>query len=159
MTATTLSHRARGGYGFRGVARMEWQKLRTVRSTWYLVAIFAASMIGLAVLVLGQENDAPVSAAGRAAFDPTYRSFLGLVLGQLLFGVCQQTLKPDDDEITEQVGVNILGASSPAFLLKAADHLADGGLDFSLGFHWAGNSKTVAKICSTFPKSPGLTRW
>jgi ABC-2 type transport system permease protein len=90
MTATTLSHRAaspgRGGYGFRAVARMEWQKLRTVRSTWYLVAIFAAGMIGLAVLVLSQENDAPVSAAGRAAFDPTYRSFLGLVLGQFLLG-------------------------------------------------------------------------
>ena len=90
MTATTLSHRgprrARGGYGFRAVARMEWQKLRTIRSTWYLVALFAAGMIGLAVLVLSQENDAPVSAAGRAAFDPTYRSFLGLVLGQFLLG-------------------------------------------------------------------------
>ncbi len=25
--------------------------------------------------------------------------------------------------------------------------------------HRAGNSETVAKICSTFPKSPGLTKW
>jgi hypothetical protein len=59
MTATTLSHRARGGYGFRAVTRMEWHKLRTVRSTWYLVAVFAAGMIGPAVLVLSQENDTP----------------------------------------------------------------------------------------------------
>jgi hypothetical protein len=28
-----------------------------------------------------------------------------------------------------------------------------------LGFHFTGNSGTAAKICSTFPKSPGLTRW
>jgi len=56
MTTATLSHRAasrtRGSYGFRTVAQMEWQKLRTVRSTWYIVAIFAVGMIGLAMLVL-----------------------------------------------------------------------------------------------------------
>ena len=79
--------------------------------------------------------------------------------GKLLFGGCQQTLEPDDDEIAEQVGVNVLGASAPVFLLKATDPVADGGLDFSLGFHRAGDSETVAKICSTFPKSPGLTKW
>jgi ABC-2 type transport system permease protein len=91
MTTTTLSHRAgsrtRGGYGFRAVAQMEWQKLRTVRSTWYLVALFAVGMIGLAVLALSHENYTQMSAAGRASFDPTYDSFLGLVPGQLLLGV------------------------------------------------------------------------
>ena len=91
MTATTLSPRAagrtRGSYGFRTVAQMEWQKLRTVRSTWYIVAVFAAGMIGLAVLVAGHENYAQMSAAGRASFDPTYDAFLGLVLGQLVLGV------------------------------------------------------------------------
>jgi ABC-2 type transport system permease protein len=91
MNTATLSHRAarpaRGGYGLRTVARMEWQKLRTVRSTWYIVAIFAACMIGLAVLAVGHENYAQMSAAGRASFDPTRDAFLGLVLGQLLLGV------------------------------------------------------------------------
>ena len=29
----------------------------------------------------------------------------------------------------------------------------------SPGFHRGGDSETVAKICSTFPKSPGLTKW
>ena len=88
MTTATLSHHAaRGGYGFRTVARMEWQKLRTVRSTWYIVAIFAASMIGLAMIVLGHEGYAQMSAADRASFDPTHDCFIGLVLGQLLLGV------------------------------------------------------------------------
>jgi ABC-2 type transport system permease protein len=90
MTTTTFSHRAasptRGGYGFRTVARMEWQKLRTVRSTWYLVAVFALSLIGLAMIVLSHENYAQMSAAGRASFDPTHDCFIGLVLGQLLLG-------------------------------------------------------------------------
>ena len=66
---------------------MEWQKLRTVRSTWYIVAVFGAGLIGLAVLAAGQENYAQMSAAGRASFDPTYDAFLGLVPGQLLLGV------------------------------------------------------------------------
>ena len=90
MTAATLSHRAarpaRGGYGFRTVAQMEWRKLRTVRSTWYIVALFAASMIGLAMLVLSHEGYAQLPAAERASFDPTHDCFIGLVLGQLLLG-------------------------------------------------------------------------
>src|SRR5580704_10844989 len=91
MNTATLSHRAarpaRGGYGLRTVARMEWQRLRTVRSTWYIVAIFAACMIGLAVLAVGHGNYAQMFAAGRASFYPTRDAFLGLVLGQLLLGV------------------------------------------------------------------------
>ena len=90
MSTTTLSPRAasrpRGGYRFRAVAQMEWQKLRTVRSTWYIVAVFAAAMIGLAMLAAGQENYTRMSAAARASFDPTYDAFLGLVPGQLLLG-------------------------------------------------------------------------
>jgi ABC-2 type transport system permease protein len=85
MTTATFSH-ARGGYGFRTVAQMEWRKLRTIRSTWCILAIFAVSMIGLAMLVLGHEGYAEMSAAERAAFDPTHDCFIGLVLGQLLFG-------------------------------------------------------------------------
>jgi hypothetical protein len=91
MNTATLSHRAagraRGSYGFRAVAQMEWRKLRTVRSSWYIVAVFAAGMTGLAMLVLSHENYAQLSAADRASFDPTKDAFLGLVLGQLLLGV------------------------------------------------------------------------
>ena len=91
MNTTTLSHsaasRTRSSYGFRAVAQMEWQKLRTVRSTWYIVAIFAVTMIGLAMLALSHDNYPQMSAADRASFDPTHDAFLGLVLGQLLLGV------------------------------------------------------------------------
>ncbi len=66
---------------------MEGQKLRTVRSTWGILAVFAAGMIGLAMLTASHENYAQMSTAGRASFDPTYDAFLGLVPGQLLLGV------------------------------------------------------------------------
>ena len=85
MITATASHRAASGYGFRTVARMEWQKLRTVRSTWWIVAIFAASLAGLAVLAVSSDS-AHLSAAGRASFDPVHDTFVGLVLGQLLTG-------------------------------------------------------------------------
>jgi hypothetical protein len=92
MTTTTLSHRAakrtRGSYGFSTLAQMVWHKLRTVRSTWYILAVFAAAMIGLAMLVMSLENYAQMSSADRASFDPTKDVFLlGLLLGQLLLGV------------------------------------------------------------------------
>jgi hypothetical protein len=89
---TTATHRHRpagrtgGGYGLRNVAAMEWHKLRTVRSTWYIVAAFAVAMIALAVLAQGHQDYARMPAADRASFDPTSGSFLGLVLGQLLLG-------------------------------------------------------------------------
>jgi ABC-2 type transport system permease protein len=92
MTTTTLNHhaakRTRASYGFRTVAQMEWQKLRTVRSTWYILAVFAVAMIALAMLVMSLENYAQMSSADRASFDPTKDVFLlGLLLGQLLLGV------------------------------------------------------------------------
>jgi ABC-2 type transport system permease protein len=89
MTTATFSHRTardHDGYGFRTVARMEWQKFRTIRSSWYIVVFFAVSMICLAILVLSHENYAHMPAADRASFDPTHDCFIGLVLGQLLFG-------------------------------------------------------------------------
>jgi ABC-2 type transport system permease protein len=86
MTTTTLSPPIRGGYDFRTVARMEWRKLRSVRSTWWIVAIFMVSLIGLAVLALSHENYPQLSAADRASFDPVHDCFIGLVLGQLLTG-------------------------------------------------------------------------
>ena len=91
-TATFSGHRAAGrardGYGFRSVARMEWRKLRTVRSTGLIMAIFAVGMISLSVLALSHEGYPQLSAADRASFDPTHDStFTGLLLGQLLAGV------------------------------------------------------------------------
>ncbi len=68
------------------IVRMEWHKLRTVRSTWWILALFMVALIGLAVLALSHENFPRLSAADRAAFDPVHDTFIGLVLGQLLTG-------------------------------------------------------------------------
>jgi ABC-2 type transport system permease protein len=92
MTHTTPGRRAvsriRDRYGFRTVAQMEWRKFRTVRSTWYVVGVLAAGMIGLAMLAMAQEGYSQLSAAERASFDPVHDSiFTGLLLGQLLAGV------------------------------------------------------------------------
>ncbi len=90
MTTATLTRagaRPAGGYGFRDVARMEWLKLRSVRSTWWTLLIFAAAMIGLAIPILIHLNYGALSAADKAAFDPTNDSFAGLAVGQLALGV------------------------------------------------------------------------
>lgn len=87
MTAAAPARPAAPGYGFRSAARMEWLKLRSVRSTGWVLLAFAAGMIGLAVLVLGQQHWATMPAAGRASFDPTEQGYAGLAVGQLALGV------------------------------------------------------------------------
>jgi hypothetical protein len=92
MTTATLDRaatpgRIQGRYGFRAVAQMEWLKLRSVRSTWWTLLVFAAGMIGLAVLVMIHQRWATMSAADRASFDPTNDSYAGLATGQLALGV------------------------------------------------------------------------
>jgi ABC-2 type transport system permease protein len=88
MNATVITRRPeRGGYRFTDVARMEWIKLRTLRSTGWITLILAAGMLGLSVLVMTHTNYAKLSAADRASFDPTELGFVGLALGQLLMAV------------------------------------------------------------------------
>jgi len=92
MTTATLDRaatpgRIQGRYSFRTVAQMEWLKLRSVRSTWWTLLVFAAGMIGLAVLVMIHQHWATMSAADRASFDPTNDSYAGLAIGQLALGV------------------------------------------------------------------------
>ena len=66
---------------------MEWIKLRSVRSTWWTLLVFAAGMIGLAILVMIHQHWATMSAPDRASFDPTDDGFAGLSIGQLALGV------------------------------------------------------------------------
>jgi ABC-2 type transport system permease protein len=90
MTTATLTRSAttaQAGYGFRSAARMEWLKLRSVRSTGWVLLVFAAGMFGLAILVQSQYHWATMSAADRASFDPTEQGFAGLAIGQLALGV------------------------------------------------------------------------
>jgi ABC-2 type transport system permease protein len=73
-------HGVENRYGFRTVARMEWLKIRSVRSTAWILLTFAAGMIGLAILIMSRHHMSP-------SFDPTNDSFAGLVIGQLVVGV------------------------------------------------------------------------
>ncbi len=86
MTPVRVARGPQGHYGFRSVARMEWVKLRSVRSTWWVLGIVAAGMIGLAILSLATYSShyPHMSAADRASFDPTENSFVGLAIGQLV---------------------------------------------------------------------------
>ncbi|MGH3251686.1 MAG: ABC transporter permease subunit [Trebonia sp.] len=84
MMTATMDERvsdAAGAYGFRAVTRMEWRKLRSVRSTWWTLAVFAAGMIGIAILVGLKPPDHPP-----ADYDPTGNGFAGLAIGQLALG-------------------------------------------------------------------------
>lgn len=78
MTALSTGVPA-GHYRFRHVARMEWIKLRSLRSTWWTLVISAAGAIGIAVAVgLNTRN---------AAGDLTNNALAGIVPALLLTGV------------------------------------------------------------------------
>jgi hypothetical protein len=77
----------------------------------------------------------------------------------LLLGGRQYASKTDDEQITNQVRTYFLGDSPPGFLLKTTDALADSSLDFCRTVQVGNDSETVARICSTFEKSAGLTKW
>jgi ABC-2 type transport system permease protein len=68
-----------GHYRFRHVARMEWIKLRTLRSTWWTLAITAAGATAMAIVIgLNTKN---------AAGDLTNNVLAGMVPGLLVTGV------------------------------------------------------------------------
>jgi ABC-2 type transport system permease protein len=71
-----------GAADLRNVMRMEWCKLRTIRSTWWTLAVFAAGMVGLAAMAAasGPVNPGP-------GYDATENLFGGLALGQLAIGI------------------------------------------------------------------------
>lgn len=94
MTATTAvpetrARDLRDHYGISDLTRMEWIKLRTLRSTGWGFGILAVSMVGFAVLVnaLLSAHWSHMSAGDRATFDPTNQAFTGLIIGQLVMAV------------------------------------------------------------------------
>jgi ABC-2 type transport system permease protein len=66
------------GYGLARAARMEWIKLRSLRSTWWTLAVTAAGTVGIGVAVgLNSRN---------ASEDLTNNALAGVVPGLLLVG-------------------------------------------------------------------------
>ena len=77
MTAPT-SHQPPGRYRFRQLARMEWIKLRSLRSTWLTLAIAVAASAGIA-LATGSSS----TASGGMFVGNT---LVGMLIGVLLIG-------------------------------------------------------------------------
>jgi ABC-2 type transport system permease protein len=69
----------RGHYRFRHVARMEWIKLRSLRSTWWTLALTAGGAAGIAFAVGVNTRN--------AAGDLTNNALAGVTVGLLLAGV------------------------------------------------------------------------
>jgi ABC-2 type transport system permease protein len=79
MTATLATSVSQGHYRFAQAARMEWIKLRSLRSTWWTLAVTAAAAVGLGVAVgLNTRN---------ASGDLTNNVLAGIAPGLLFAGV------------------------------------------------------------------------
>jgi ABC-2 type transport system permease protein len=79
MTTATISPVPRGRYGFPQALRMEWIKLRSLRSTWWALAVTVVGAVGIATAVGVNTKD--------AAADLTNNALAGVSLGLLLTGV------------------------------------------------------------------------
>jgi ABC-2 type transport system permease protein len=79
MTTTAIRRVPHGHYRFAQAARMEWIKLRSLRSTWWALGVTVAGAIGVAVAVGVNTKD--------AAADLTNNALAGIALGLLLTGV------------------------------------------------------------------------
>jgi ABC-type transport system involved in multi-copper enzyme maturation permease subunit len=71
------------------IARSEWIKLRTVRSTYWTLLVTAVGMVTFGALLTAAyvRHYGSVSQADRAAFDPAAYSLSGFFLAQLAVGV------------------------------------------------------------------------
>ena len=79
MTAGTRMPRGpRGRYGLAQAARMEWIKLRSLRSTWWTLAVTAAATVGIGLAVGLNSRDGSV--------DLTNNALAGVIPGLLLAG-------------------------------------------------------------------------
>jgi hypothetical protein len=78
MTTTAQTRMPSGRYGLAQAARMEWIKLRSLRSTWWTLAATAAGTVGIGVAVgLNSRNPSE---------DLTNNALAGVVPGLLLAG-------------------------------------------------------------------------
>lgn len=84
---STAAHSSKPGrYGFAHVARMEWIKLRSLRSTTYALLATAVGMIAIGIATMASTN-APANAAEAVSFDPVNNVMAGVAVGQLIIGV------------------------------------------------------------------------
>ncbi|GHC53479.1 ABC transporter permease [Streptomyces flavofungini] len=85
MTTLTVPAPTRRSAPFARAARMEWIKLRSLRSTAWALLLTVAGMIAVGVVTMA--NTKAPSADRAAQFDPTNNVLAGVALGQLVVGV------------------------------------------------------------------------
>jgi hypothetical protein len=120
-TGRTISRPDR--YRFRNVARMEWIKLRSLRSTWWTLAITAAAAIGIAVAV-GTNTKT-------GSEDLTNNALAGVSVGLLLIGVLGVLVATS--EYTSGLIRATLAAIPDRRLLLTAKAAVFGGVALALG--------------------------
>ena len=112
-----------GHYRFRHAARMEWIKLRSLRSTWWTLAVTAAGTVGIGVAVGLNSRDASV--------DLTNNALAGVSAGLLLTGVLGVLMMTS--EYTSGMIRATLAAAPNRPLMLAAKAAVFGGVALVLG--------------------------
>jgi hypothetical protein len=108
----------------------EWTKLRSVRSTYWLLVVGAAAIVGLAVLITVGLGNGSVTSTGDS-FDPAGVSLLGAWFGQIAFGVLGVLIA------TSEYGTGAIRTTMAAVprrgILLSAKLLLAGGIALSVG--------------------------
>ena len=123
MTTVTITRAPRGHYRFRHVARMEWIKLRSLRSTWWTLALTGAAAIVIGVAV-GRGTKNPSE-------DLTNNALAGVSIGLLLIGVLGVLMMTS--EFTSGMIRATLAAAPSRSLVLAAKAAMFGAAALALG--------------------------
>ena len=152
---TTLTGRVPAGhYRFRHVARMEWIKIRTLRSTWWTLAITAAGGAAMAITI-GRNT------ISRSA-DLTNNVLAGLIPGLLLIGVLGVLVMTS--EYTSGMIRATLAAAPRRPLLLAAKAAVFGAMSLAVGeaasflAFFAGGAALRHGISAPTLSQPGVLR-
>jgi ABC-2 type transport system permease protein len=154
MTTTAIPRVPDGGYRFAQVARMEWIKLRSLRSTSWVLGATVAGAIGVAVAVGVNTED--------AAADLTNNALAGIALGLLLTGVLGVlTITGEDSSGTIRV---TLAAIPNRPLVLAAKAAVLGGVALVAGeaaafiAFFAGGAALPSNVAPPTLGQPGVLR-
>jgi ABC-2 type transport system permease protein len=108
------------GQVFRAVARAEWTKMRSVRSTMWTLAVTIVLAVGFGALVVVSQVNSwdTLTPVQRLRFDPTSFSLSGLFLAQMAIGVLG-VLMITSEYATGQIRAT-LGATPRRLMVLAA---------------------------------------
>jgi ABC-2 type transport system permease protein len=150
----TTTAPARGHYRFRHAAAMEWTKLRSLRSTWWTLAVTVAGAAAVAVAVAVNTED--------ASADLTNNVLAGISVGLLLTGVLG--VLTVTGEYTSGTIRSTLAAIPNRPLVLAAKAAVFGAVALAAGeaaafiAFFAGRAALPATLPAPAPSQPGVLR-